>query len=79
MVPQLELKKMLLDRMVHLLSRGSAIPVVTYVRKCSEQQDTDISLIRHFVTEVGESLLLLGTGLVGWSFHWMVANLSTLA
>ena len=54
LVPQLELKKMLLDRMVHLLSRGSAIPVVTYVRKCSEQQDTDISLIRHFVTEVGE-------------------------
>ena len=45
---------MLLDRMVHLLSRGSAIPVVTYVRKCSEQQDTDISLIRHFVTEVRE-------------------------
>ncbi|KAK7114702.1 negative elongation factor D-like [Littorina saxatilis] len=49
---RLELKKMLLDRMVHLLSRGSAIPVVTYVRKCSEQQDVDISLIRHFVTEV---------------------------
>jgi len=43
---------MLLDRMVHLLSRGSAIPVVQYVRKCSEQQDVDISLIRHFVTEV---------------------------
>ncbi|KAL8585779.1 hypothetical protein ACOMHN_040561 [Nucella lapillus] len=49
---RLELKKMLLDRMVHLLSRGSAIPVVTYVRKCYEQQDTDISLIRHFVSEV---------------------------
>lgn len=49
---RLELKKMLLDRMVHLLSRGSAIPVVTYVRKCSELQDVDFSLIRHFVTEV---------------------------
>lgn len=43
---------MLLDRMVHLFSRGCVIPVVSYVRKCSEQQDTDISLIRYFVTEV---------------------------
>ncbi|XP_064599061.1 negative elongation factor D-like [Liolophura sinensis] len=49
---RLELKKTLLDRMVHLFSRGCVIPVVTYIRKCLEKQDTDISLIRYFVTEV---------------------------
>lgn len=50
--PQLELKKTLLDRMVHLLSRGYVLPVVSYIRKCLEKLDTDISLIRYFVTEV---------------------------
>lgn len=49
---QLELKKTLLDRMVHLLSRGYVLPVVGYIRKCLEKLDTDISLIRYFVTEV---------------------------
>ena len=42
----------MLDRMVHLLSRGCVLPVIAYVRGCWEKQDTDISLIRHFVTEV---------------------------
>ena len=51
---QLELKKTVLDRMVHLLSRGCVIPVVTYIKSCWERRDTDISLIRHFVTEVSE-------------------------
>lgn len=50
--PQLELKKTLLDRMVHLLSRGYVLPVVGYIRKCLEKLNTDISLIRYFVTEV---------------------------
>lgn len=49
---QMELKKTLLDRMVHLLSRGYVLPVVTYIRRCLEKLDTDISLIRYFVTEV---------------------------
>lgn len=49
---RLELKKTVLDRMVHVFSRGCVIPVVSYIRKCLEKQDTDISLIRHFVTEV---------------------------
>ncbi|KAL6046222.1 hypothetical protein STEG23_000387 [Scotinomys teguina] len=49
---QLELKKTLLDRMVHLLSRGYVLPVVSYILKCLEKLDTDISLIRCFVTEV---------------------------
>lgn len=52
---QLELKKTLLDRMVHLLSRGYVLPVVGYIRKCLEKLDTDISLIRYFVTEVSRS------------------------
>ena len=49
---QLEMKKMLLDRMVHLLSRGCVVPVVNYMMKCFERADTDMSLIRYFVTEV---------------------------
>ena len=51
---RLELKKTVLDRMVHLLSRGCVIPVVGYIKACWEKQDTDISLIRHFVTEVSK-------------------------
>lgn len=56
---QLELKKTLLDRMVHLLSRGYVLPVVSYIRKCLEKLDTDISLIRYFVTEVSSQNCLL--------------------
>ena len=44
---QLEIKKMLLDRLVNLLSRGYVIPVVKYMVKCWEATDTDISLIRY--------------------------------
>lgn len=49
---QLEMRKMLLDRMVHLFSRGCVVPVVNYIKSCWLKQDTDISLIRYFVTEV---------------------------
>ncbi|GAB6023719.1 beta ketoadipyl CoA thiolase, th1 [Chamberlinius hualienensis] len=49
---QLERRKMLLDRMVHLLSRGCVLPVVNYIKSCWQKEDTDISLIRYFVTEV---------------------------
>ena len=38
--------------MVHLMSRGHVIQTVKYINKCWKQQDTDISLIRHFVIEV---------------------------
>lgn len=41
--------------MVHLLSRGYVLPVVSYIRKCLEKLDTDISLIRYFVTEVSST------------------------
>jgi len=48
----LELKKTVLDRMVHLMIKGCVLPVVSYIRDCSDRQDTDASLIRYFVTEV---------------------------
>ena len=38
--------------MVHLLTRAYVLPVVSYIRQCLEKPDTDISLIRYFVTEV---------------------------
>lgn len=49
---QLEMKKMLLDRMVNLLTRGCVVPVVKYIKQCCQKDDTDISLIRYFVKEV---------------------------
>ena len=52
---QMELKKTILDRMVHLLSKGFVVPVVQYIAKCVDELDTDMSLIRHFVTEVREA------------------------
>jgi len=51
---QLELRKMLLDRMVNLLRHGCVVPLLTYVKNCREKGDTDISLIRYFVREVLE-------------------------
>lgn len=53
---QLEIKKMLLDRLVNLLSRGYVIPVVKYIKSCWEKTDTDISLIRYFVSEVLDTI-----------------------
>lgn len=43
---------MLLDRMVNLLTRGCVVPVVKYIKQCCQKGDTDVSLIRYFVTEV---------------------------
>lgn len=48
----MEVKKMLIDRMVHLLSKGCVMPVISYIKTCFQKQDTDVSLIRYFVTEV---------------------------
>lgn len=45
--------------MVHLLSRGYVLPVVGYIRKCLEKLDTDISLIRYFVTEVSNTICFM--------------------
>lgn len=49
---QLERRKMLLDRMVLLFSRGCVVPIVNYIKSCWQKQNTDISLIRYFITEV---------------------------
>ncbi|KAG1664297.1 Negative elongation factor C/D [Nymphon striatum] len=49
---QLELRKKLLDRMIHLFSRGCVVQVLNYIKSCWQKQDTDISLIRYFITEV---------------------------
>lgn len=53
---QLEMRKMLLDRMVNLLTRGQVVPIVKYIKQCWQKGDTDISLIRYFVTEVALDL-----------------------
>ncbi|CAG7833536.1 unnamed protein product [Allacma fusca] len=49
---QLEMRKMLLDRMVHLLTKGCVVPVLKYIKQCWDKGDTDVSLIRYFVMEV---------------------------
>jgi len=53
---EMEIKKMLVDRLVNLLSRGYVLPVVKYMALCWRNTDTDISLIRYFVTEVLETI-----------------------
>jgi len=49
---QLEVKKMLIDRMLHLLTKGCVVPVLNYIKNCWQKQDTDVSLIRYFLTEL---------------------------
>ena len=75
---QLEFKKTLVDRLVHMLSRGYVMPVVLYIKECMDRQNTDVSLLRHFVTEVRfviSSFLLLNksvtfrTKIVLWNFY----------
>ncbi|KAK9877835.1 hypothetical protein WA026_020067 [Henosepilachna vigintioctopunctata] len=53
---QLEMRKMVLDRMVNLLCSGCVVPVVKYIKQCWQKGDTDVSLIRYFVTEVLETI-----------------------
>ncbi|KAH1029334.1 hypothetical protein HUJ05_002593 [Dendroctonus ponderosae] len=52
----LEMRKMVLDRMVNLLCSGCVVPVVKYIKQCWQRGDTDISLIRYFVTEVLDTI-----------------------
>lgn len=49
----MEFKKTILDRMVHLLSKGDVIPIIEFMVNCVNTQAADISLIRYFVMEVG--------------------------
>lgn len=53
---QMEMRKMVLDRMVNLLTRGCVVPVVKYIKQCCSRGDTDTSLIRYFVTEVLDTI-----------------------
>jgi len=53
---QLDFKKTVLDRMVHMLSCSYVHPILKYIKKRWEQQDTDVSLLRHFVFEVLEMI-----------------------
>ena len=48
----MELKKSLVDHLVHLLSCGHILPVVHYVSCCMNMETLDQSHIRHFVSEV---------------------------
>lgn len=56
---KIQLKKTIIDRMIHLMTKGHVLPVLAFLNKCWKEQDTDISLIRHFVMEVRDLLLLL--------------------
>ena len=49
---QMELKRSLVDHLVHLLSCGHVLPVVASIRQYMEMGTLDQSHIRHFVTEV---------------------------
>ena len=50
----LNLKKSVLDRMVHLVSRGYVMPVLHYISSINSSDKIDASLIRHFVGEILE-------------------------
>ncbi|ESN92288.1 hypothetical protein HELRODRAFT_157967 [Helobdella robusta] len=49
---RLNLKKTILDRLVHLISCGYVLPVISFIHDCWKGANTDVSLIRHFVTEL---------------------------
>ena len=53
---QIEIRKMIIDRMVHLLCVGHVIPVIQYMRFCLDSESADKSLIRHFAAEVSVNL-----------------------
>lgn len=49
---QIELKHSLVDHLIHLLSCGHVIPVVSYIHKCMTNETLEHSLVRYFVSEV---------------------------
>lgn len=51
---QLQIKRVIIDRMVHLVSRNYVIPIIKHMRRCWQKQDMDVSLIRYFITEMLE-------------------------
>jgi hypothetical protein len=50
----LELKKMVIDRMVNLVSKGCVIPVLKYMSNICQKEKADFSLVRYFVKEILE-------------------------
>ncbi|CAD5115410.1 DgyrCDS4387 [Dimorphilus gyrociliatus] len=48
---QLELKKTVVDRMIHLTTCDYVVPVLKYIVSKWKSKDTDLSLIRHFIAE----------------------------
>ena len=56
---KIQLKKTIIDRdrMIHLMTKGHVLPVLAFINKCWKEQDTDISLIRHFVMEVRDLIV----------------------
>ncbi|XP_065187876.1 negative elongation factor D-like isoform X2 [Sycon ciliatum] len=48
---QLELKKTLMDRFLHLISLGFVLPVLGYILTCTNES-FDRSVLRHFVSEL---------------------------
>ncbi|CAF1011756.1 unnamed protein product [Brachionus calyciflorus] len=53
---QIQFKKTIIDRMIFLMGKGYVVPILAFLNKCWKDQDTDISLIRHFVMEVLEMI-----------------------
>ena len=56
---QIEIRKMIIDRMVHLLCVGHVIPVIQYMRYCLDHETADKSLIRHFAAEVRLKFIII--------------------
>jgi hypothetical protein len=54
---KLELRRLVLDRLVYLLSLGHVVPVLSYIHSIAST--TDISLVCHFVTEVSRMMWYL--------------------
>jgi negative elongation factor C/D len=51
---QLKLRRTVMDRVVHLFLCGHVHPVLSYIHQSLSSQSLDLSLIRHFVSEVLE-------------------------
>ncbi|VDP45167.1 unnamed protein product [Schistosoma mattheei] len=49
---QLEYKRMLVGLLVHLLSCGHVLPVINTMHRLFLRNRVDVSIVRHFVTEV---------------------------
>ena len=65
---QFELKKSLVDHLVHLLSCGHVLSVVDYVAQCTEMESLDQTHIRHFVVEVRTAIQC--SPQTRWKAYW---------